>query len=62
MWASGSHVCTGHTGSLTAKAMKKRANTSWLGSSRSFRSMLTSCVMSNVPVEKYTVSNPTRSP
>ena len=56
--ASGNHVCTGHTGSFMANAMKKRKKTIWAGISRSVRLRLPISVISKVPVEKKSTSIP----
>ena len=58
--ASGSHVCTGQTGSLTANATKIREKTSHAGaSSFTLCIALGSSIMSNVPVEKKIIRIPT---
>ena len=60
MWASGSQVWTGHTGSFTAKAMNSRLNIDTAGI-RSFAPSTAagSSTMLNVPTEKYSASMPT---
>ena len=60
VWASGSHVWNGHTGSFTAKARNKRAKTAPIGMTVLAPTILSGMtVMSKVPVEKKRARIPT---
>ena len=60
MWASGSHVWNGNTGSLTANAMNSKPNITPAGSSSvADWSSAGRRVISNVPAEKNTARIPT---
>ena len=60
VWASGSHVCTGHTGSLTAKATNRSEKMTAAGAMSSAPAIASGrAVMSNVPVEKKSARIPT---
>ena len=60
MWASGSHVCTGHTGSFIAKATTKNQNTIEIGmkvlAATPLMPIVDNAAMSETPVPSITAS------
>ena len=59
VWASGSHVCTGNTGSFTRKASVIAQKTIDIGMIASLTGFSASATMSKVPASKPMTRKPT---